>query len=86
MTIRIINSPRLGESWCPVFKDVKQVTKDTIVFHDGTYLLKNLSAKVELISVMDIEYQELFKKYPEYERIGKGTLEDWKKLDLPTYI
>lgn len=87
MTVRIIHAPKAGESWAPIYTDVKQVTNTRIIFYDSSWLPKSLTAKVEIISVMDMEYPDIFKQYPqEYTRFGSGSMADWRKLDLPNFI
>jgi hypothetical protein len=53
MTIRVYNCPRGAYSYAPVFWDVKKVNKTSIVLHDGSELPKNLTAKVEILSIFD---------------------------------
>ena len=67
MTIRIINPPRSSASYWYVMSHVKEVTQFTIIFDDGGRIEKRLSAKVELLSVMDsprdgtdAEYDQFF--------------------------
>ena len=87
MTVRIIHAPKAGESWVPIYTGVKQVTRSRVIFHDGSELPKSITAKVEIISVMDMEYPDIFKQYPdEYTKIGNGTIADWRKLDLESFI
>lgn len=93
MTIRIYNCPRGAYSYAPTFGNVREVKKTRIVFHDGGELPKNLTAKVEIISVFDPPgtYDEDKAFYQEHgidltASYIKMRDEEFHALDFPTFI
>lgn len=74
MTILLINAPEGKESFYHIFTNVKSVTDFRITFQNGEYCRKQLCAKVELLSLLDVPASA---NYDEWNSFTKPLLKEF---------